>query len=128
MELSEELIEQHHQELLESIKELVESIPKIDNSDIVKAIEDQAKKVQGFTAAVKAIKFPTPQVNVSQPDINISQPQIEIDTTELIKIGNSIISGQEKILTELTRLREWRLDFQRTEEGIQSPIKAIQIK
>lgn len=129
----EELLEQQHKELMDSFQGLMDSIPKIDNSDILKAIEGQGEMVKEFTAAVRAIKFPTPQVNVEQVETVVNTEKVDqtgvIDSIQ--KMGEDILKGVEGLKRSVEKekpMAEWRFNVYRNEEGFIQSVNATQIK
>lgn len=117
--LREETEDRRHQELLSVLQAIKERVAK---DPLLFQLAGQANSaVDRLTSAIEELR------NTKQ-DINIDNHQAEI-IESIRSISLDVINNQEKLIQEISRLKEWELSFTRNNLGyIESPVIFKQIK
>lgn len=99
--------ENRHKELSSALKAIYAILKEDNDKEVVSAIKDNLKAIEGLVGAVKSI--PAPEVNVE-----VSHKEI---VTSLEDICNKIVASNQKVIEALNRPQVERCDVLRDNYG-----------
>lgn len=114
-----------HDELIKAIKAIPSLLPKTDNSQIAKAIENNTKEIGSFGKALAdlEVKVEAPVVNVKTDLSELSKEIKEMKECQ-VRIEKLLIE-QNTYFKEMARPKDYDFEIKRDRWGvIQSPVKA----
>lgn len=124
------LAEERHNEMVAVLTRIVESIPKVDNSDVVNSIEKYSGQVAD---SISKIDIPAAQITVEKSETVIDQePVVNSIKAMQAKVFDGLISLKEAVEKPMVEKEKvmavWTFDVLRDKEGFIISVNAKQIK